>query len=131
LEALCKRLREDAQKLKEEKTTPEGMIQSHVELILEMVKEYGLNCMGENDDDEDDDDDNEGNVAAPPASTPAAVPKEIVKEEAPMENGPYELVDLAAWVIWMMIQMKPALTWMSGFPKMGVMIEIESSSLSL
>jgi hypothetical protein len=28
-------------------------------------------------------------------------------------------------------QMKAALTWMSGFPKMGVMIEIESSSLSL
>jgi hypothetical protein len=35
------------------------------------------------------------------------------------------------WMIWMMIQMKAALTWMSGFPKMGVMIEIESSSLSL
>jgi hypothetical protein len=31
----------------------------------------------------------------------------------------------------MMIQMKAALTWMSGFPKMGVMIEIESLSLSL
>jgi hypothetical protein len=27
--------------------------------------------------------------------------------------------------------MKAALTWMSGFPKMGVMIGIESSSLSL
>jgi hypothetical protein len=27
--------------------------------------------------------------------------------------------------------MKAALTWMSGFPKMGVMIEIESSVLSL
>jgi hypothetical protein len=34
LEALCKRLREDAQRLWEEKTTPEGMIQSHDELIL-------------------------------------------------------------------------------------------------
>jgi hypothetical protein len=31
----------------------------------------------------------------------------------------------------MMIQMKDALTWMSGLPMMGVMIEIESSSLSL
>jgi hypothetical protein len=31
----------------------------------------------------------------------------------------------------MMIRMKAALTWMSDFPKMGVMIEIESSSLSL
>jgi hypothetical protein len=35
------------------------------------------------------------------------------------------------WMTWMMIQMKAALTWMSGFPKMGVMIEIKSSSLSL
>jgi hypothetical protein len=30
-----------------------------------------------------------------------------------------------------MTRMKVALTWMSGFPKMGVMIEIESTSLSL
>jgi hypothetical protein len=47
----------------------------------------------ENDDDEDVDDDNEGNIVAPPAPTPAAVPKEIVEEEAPMENGPHELDD--------------------------------------
>jgi hypothetical protein len=29
------------------------------------------------------------------------------------------------------VQMMAALTWMTGFPRMGVMIEIESSSLSL
>jgi hypothetical protein len=46
LAALCKRLREDAQKLKEEKTTLEGMIQSCDELIMEMAEEYGLNRMG-------------------------------------------------------------------------------------
>jgi hypothetical protein len=63
LEAMCKRLREDAQKLKEEKTTLEGMVESRDEPIMEMAEEYGLNCMGENDDDEDDGD--EGNVAAP------------------------------------------------------------------
>jgi myosin heavy subunit len=91
LEALCKRLREDAQKLKEEKTTLEGMIQSHDEPIMEMAEEYGLNHMGENDKDEDDD--NEGNTVAPP--TPVVVPEEIVEEEAPMENGPQELDDLA------------------------------------
>jgi hypothetical protein len=90
LEALCKRLREDAQKLKEDKTTLEGMIQSHDELIMEMAEEYGLNYMGENDNDEDDGD--EGNTVAPPA--PAAVPEEIIEEEAPMENGPQELDDL-------------------------------------
>jgi hypothetical protein len=94
LEALCKRLREDAQKLKEEKTTVEGMIQSRDELILEMAEEYGLNRMGENDDNEDEDDDDEGNAVTPPTPTPAAVPKEIIEEEAPVENGPQELHDL-------------------------------------
>jgi hypothetical protein len=59
LEALSKRLRVDAQKRKEEKTTMEGMIQSCDELIMEMAEECGLNRMGENDDDEDED--NEGN----------------------------------------------------------------------
>jgi hypothetical protein len=81
-------LREGAQKLREEKTTLEGMIQSRDELILEMAEEYGLNHMGENDDDEDEDDDDEGNAIAPPAPAPAAVPEEIIKEEVPVENGP-------------------------------------------
>jgi hypothetical protein len=91
-EALCKRLREDAQRLREEKATLEGMIQSHDELILEMAKEYGLNRMGENDEDEDDD--HEGNAVTPPAPVPAAVPEEIVEEEDPVKNGPHELDDL-------------------------------------
>jgi hypothetical protein len=82
LEALCKRLREDAEKLREEKIALEGMIQSRDELIMEMGEEYGLNRMGENDEDEDDG--NEGN----------------------------------------------ALIWMSGFQKIGVMVKIDSSSLS-
>jgi hypothetical protein len=79
-------LREDTQKLREEKTTLEGMIQSHDELILEMAEEYGFNRMGENDDDEDDD--NEGNAVAPPTPAPAAVLEEIVEEEDPVENYP-------------------------------------------
>jgi hypothetical protein len=79
LEALCKRLREDAQKLKEEKTTLEGMIQSRDELIMETAEEYGLNRMGENDD-------NEGNATAP--TQLAIVPEEIIEEEAPMEMVP-------------------------------------------
>jgi hypothetical protein len=85
-------LREDAQKLREEKTSLEGMIQSPDELILEMSEEYGLNRMGENDDDEDDDD--EGNTVAPPALAPTAVPEEIVEEKAPVENSPQKLDDL-------------------------------------
>jgi hypothetical protein len=32
---------------------------------MEMIEEYGLNRMGENDDDEDEDDNNEGNTVAP------------------------------------------------------------------
>jgi hypothetical protein len=94
LEVVCKRLREDAQRLREEKTTVDGMIQSHDELILEVAEEYGLNRMGENDDDEDENDDNEGNAIAPPAPAPAAVPEEIVEEEEPVENGPQEMDDL-------------------------------------
>jgi hypothetical protein len=93
LETLCKRLREDAHKLREEKTTLEGMIQSRDELILEMAEEYGLNRMGENDDGEGEDDDDEGNTVAPLAPVPAAVPEETVEEEDPMENGPQELDD--------------------------------------
>jgi hypothetical protein len=88
-------LREDAQRLREENTTLKGMIQSRDELILEMAKEYGFNCMGDNDDDEDEDDDDEGNVVAPPALAPATVLEEIIEEEDPMENGPQELDDFA------------------------------------
>jgi hypothetical protein len=94
LQAICKRLREDAQRLREERTTLEGMVQSRDELILEMTEEYGLNRMGENDDDEDENDDDEGNTITPPAPVPAAVPEEIVEEEDPVENGPQELDDL-------------------------------------
>jgi vacuolar-type H+-ATPase subunit I/STV1 len=117
LEALCKRLREDAQKLREEKTTLEVMIQSHDELILEMAEEHRLNRMGENDDDEDEDDDDEGNVVAPPAPVPAVVPEEIIKEEAPWRMVLRSWIIWMTWVIWMGIQMKAALTWMSGFPR--------------
>jgi hypothetical protein len=94
LEAVCKRLREDAQRLREERTTLKGMIQSHDELILETTEKYGLNRMGENDDDEDENDDDEGNAVAPPTPALTVVPEEIIEEEDPMENGPQELDDL-------------------------------------
>jgi hypothetical protein len=87
VEALCKRLREDALKLREEQATLDGMVEFCDELLMEMVEEYGLNHMGENDNDEDDSD--EGNAAAPPAPAPPAVaPEEIVEEEAPVEMVP-------------------------------------------
>jgi hypothetical protein len=94
LEAISKRLREDAQRLREERITLEGMIQSHDELILEMAEEYGLNHMGENDDDEDENDDDEENAVAPPPLAPTVMPEEVIKEEDPVENGPHELDNL-------------------------------------
>jgi hypothetical protein len=87
-------VREDAQRLREERTTLEGMIQSRDELILEMANEYGLNRMRENDDDKDEDDDDEGNAITPPAPAPTAVLEEIIEEEDPVENVPHELDDL-------------------------------------
>jgi hypothetical protein len=88
LEALCKRLREYAHKLKELKATLEGIVESLDELIMEIAKETGLDHMGEDaeDKEEDEDADDEGEVSAPPAPTPpAAAPEEIIMEEGPME----------------------------------------------
>jgi hypothetical protein len=67
LEALCKRLRQDAQKLKEEKTTLEGMVKSHDERITEIAKEIGLDRKGEDAEGEEEDEDaNDGGDTATP-----------------------------------------------------------------
>jgi hypothetical protein len=93
LEALCKKLRDDTQRLEEEKATPEGMVESHDELLMEIAREMGLNRMGEDDDEEEEDADDGGDATAPPANAPpppappAAVPEEI-NEEGPMETIP-------------------------------------------
>jgi hypothetical protein len=59
LETLCKKLREDAQRLEEEKATLEGMVESHDELLMEIARETGLNCLGEDAEDEGEDEDAE------------------------------------------------------------------------
>jgi hypothetical protein len=66
-----------------------------------MTEEYGLNRMGENDDNEDEDDDDEGNTVAPPvpAPTPIAMPEEIVEEEDPVEMVPEQEAPVAHVVI--------------------------------
>jgi hypothetical protein len=93
LEALCKKLRDDTQRLEEEKAIPEGMVESHDELLMEIAREMGLNRMGEDDDEEEEDADDGGDATAPPANAPpppappAAVPEEI-NEEGPMETIP-------------------------------------------
>jgi hypothetical protein len=87
LEALCKKLRDDTQRLEEEKATLEEMVESHDELLMEIAREAGLDCMVE---DEEEDADDEGDAIAPPATAPpppappAVVPEEI-NEEGPME----------------------------------------------
>jgi hypothetical protein len=84
LEALCTSWGKTLWSWRRRRPSLEGMIQSCDELIIEMVEEYGLNRMGENNDDEDED--NEGNAITPPAPAwHAAAPEEIVEEEAPVE----------------------------------------------
>jgi hypothetical protein len=46
LEALCKKLRDDTQRLEEEKVTLEEMVESHDELLMEIARETGLDHMG-------------------------------------------------------------------------------------
>jgi hypothetical protein len=53
-EALCKKLREDTQRLEEEKATLEGMVESRDELLLEIVREMVLDRMGEDEEDEEE-----------------------------------------------------------------------------
>jgi hypothetical protein len=144
LDAMCKRLREDAQKLNEEKTTLEGMVESRDELIMEMAEEYGLNHMGENDDDDD-----EGNAAALPAPMPpATAPEEILVDAEPEPPQPHLFnmimrptrrahrgwrMVCMSWLIWTtwMTQLRSTMTWTSGSPRLEAVIEIESLSLSL
>jgi hypothetical protein len=104
------------------------MIQSRDELIMKMAEEYGLNHMGDNDGEEDEDDDDEGNAVAPQHLCLLPCLRRSSKKKPP-----WTMVHKSwmTWMIWMMIQMKATLIWMSGFPKMGVMIKIESSSPSL
>jgi hypothetical protein len=76
LEALCKRMREDAQKLREEKAKLGGMVESHDELIMEFTNTYGYNHSDEDADDEDDDEG--GDTATPPAPVPPAATLDVI-----------------------------------------------------
>jgi hypothetical protein len=93
LEALCKKLRDDTQRLEEEKAILEGMVESRDELLMKITREIGLDRMSEDEEEEEEDTDNEGDAAAPPAAAPpslvppAVVPEEI-NEEGPMEAIP-------------------------------------------
>jgi hypothetical protein len=95
-------LREDAQKLKEEKAILEGMVESHDELIMEITKETVLDRMGEDVEDEEEDEDADDGVdaTAPPVPVPlAAALEEIVEEEGPMEMVPEQEAPMVHEVI--------------------------------
>jgi peptidoglycan hydrolase CwlO-like protein len=89
LEALCKKPRDDTQSLEEEKATLEGMVESHNELLMEIAREMGQDCMGEDEEEEEEEDaDDRGDAAAPPPPAPPAVVPEEINEEGPMEAIP-------------------------------------------
>jgi predicted nuclease with TOPRIM domain len=90
LEALCKKLREDAQRLEEEKATLEGMVESRDELLMEIARETRLDRMGEDaeDEEEDEDVDNGEDTAAPHAPTPPTAAPEEIDDEVPVKMIP-------------------------------------------
>jgi hypothetical protein len=106
LEALCKKLREDAQRLEEEKATLEGMVESRDELLMEITRETRLDHMGEDAMDEEEDKvaDDGGDAATPPAATPpppappTAAPEEI-NDDDPVEMIPEQEAPLPHEVI--------------------------------
>jgi hypothetical protein len=106
LEALCKKLREDAQRLEEEKATLEGMVESRDELLMEITRETRLDHMGEDAMDEEEDRvaDDGGDAATPPAATPpppappTATPEEI-NDDDPVEMIPEQEAPLPHEVI--------------------------------
>jgi hypothetical protein len=72
LEALCKKLREDTQRLEEEKAILEEMVESRDELLMEIARDTGLDRMGEDEDEEEEEEDADdgGDAATPPAAAP-------------------------------------------------------------
>jgi DNA-binding transcriptional MerR regulator len=72
LEALCKKLREDTQRLEEEKATLEEMVKSRDALLMEITRETGLDRLGEDEDEEEEEEDanDGGDATAPPSIAP-------------------------------------------------------------
>jgi hypothetical protein len=92
MESLCKKLRDDTQRLEEEETTLKEMVESHDELLMEITRETGLDRMGEDEDEEEEDTDNEGDIVAPPAAAPPPLAPPAVVPEEINEGGPMEAI---------------------------------------
>jgi hypothetical protein len=97
LEGLCKKLRDDTQRLEEEKAALEEMVEFRDELLMEIARETGLDRMGEDEEEEEEEEeeedaDNGGDAAAPPAAAPPPpAPSAVVLEEI-NEEGPTEAI---------------------------------------
>jgi hypothetical protein len=94
LEALFQKLREDTQRLEELKATLEEIVESRIEMLIEIARETRLNCMGEDEDEEEEgeDADDGGLAATPPAvAPPPLVPPTTVPEENDKE-GPVDVI---------------------------------------
>jgi hypothetical protein len=106
LEALCKKLRKDTQRLEDEKATLEEMVESHDELLMKIARETGLDHMGEDEDEEEEEEDadDRGDVTAPPAAAPPPpVPPATmhveINEEGSMEAIPEQEVPMPHEVV--------------------------------
>jgi hypothetical protein len=94
LKALCKKLRGDTQRLEEGKATLEEMVESHNERLMEIAREMGLDCTGEDEEDEEEEedaDDGGDSAASPTPAPPPPVPPTPVLEEI-NEEGPVEAI---------------------------------------
>jgi hypothetical protein len=75
----------NTQRLAEEKATLEGMVESHDELFMEITRETGLDCMGEDEKEEED-------AAAPPVVVPPPPVPPVAALEEINDEGPVEMI---------------------------------------
>jgi hypothetical protein len=109
---LCKKLREDTQRLEEGKVTLEEMVESRDELLMEIAWEIGVDHILEDDEDEEEDehvDDGEDDTAPlaatrPPPAPPTAAPEEV-DDEGPVDIIPEQEAPMAHEVI--LVDAKP------------------------
>jgi DNA-binding transcriptional MerR regulator len=94
LEVLCKKLREDTQRLEEKNATLEGMVESCDKLLMEITRETGLDHMGEDEDDEEEEEDADdgGDAIAPPAIAPPPPAPPAVMPDKIDEEGSVEVI---------------------------------------
>jgi hypothetical protein len=91
---LCKKLREDTQRLEEGKVTLEEMVESRDELLMEIARETGVDHILEDDEDEEEDehvDDGEDDTAPLAATRPPPAPLTAAPEEVD-DEGPVDII---------------------------------------